>query len=296
MTASELGHPLVSVSGEAVITAGGLHIEPDSGIADLEQADWVVVPGYGLEGTDDLSTLLAYLDSTEARAAGAWLRRMRRGGSTLAAGCTATFLLAESGLLDGLQATTSWWAAEAFRERYPAVDLQAHLMLISHHQVVCAGAAMAHMDLALWILSAVYGPAVADQVARKLLLDERLSQSRYMAASHLAKSHPDIARAEAWIRARIAEPIRIEDIAAAVAASPRTLARRFAETTGASPLRFVQKLRVEHAVHLLETSDLSFDQIASRVGYTEPAGLRRILRRETGQNPSEIRLRVRATS
>ena len=249
-------------------------------------------PATAWKGSDDLESLFAFLDTTEARTAGRWLRQVRQRGATLAAGCTATFLLAEAGLLDGLQATTSWWAADAFRARYPAVDLQPHMMLTRHDRIVCAGAAMAHMDLSLWVVSAVYGPAVATRVARRLLLDERASQARYMAASHLAHTQPDIVRAEAWIRAHLSQPIRIEDIAAAVALSPRTLARRFVETTGGAPLQFVQRLRVEHAVHLLETSDLPFDEIAARVGYGEPAGLRRILRRETGCSPSDFRGRA----
>ncbi len=110
-----------------------------------------------------------------------------------------------------------------------------------------------------------------------------------MAARHVAGSHPEISRAEAWIRAHLAEPILMEDLAAALALSPRTLTRRFVDATGDTPLHFVQRLRVDHAVHLLETSNLSFDKIAAQVGYAEPAGLRRVLRRETGCSPSDFR-------
>ena len=282
-------HRLVSVDGRPIRTVSGLRIEVDGDLQDGGEADLIVIPGYGLEGSDGLETMIGFLDTDEARTASQWLQRLRQRGATIAAGCTATFLLAESGVLDGLQATTSWWAADLFRERYPTVDLQPHMMLTRHDRVVCAGAAMAHMDLALWVVGAVYGPAIADLVARRLLLDERASQARYMAASHLAHIHPDVLRAEAWIRAHLAESIRIEDIAAAVALSSRTLARRFSEATGGAPLKFVQGLRVEHAVHLLETSDLAFDEIAARVGYKEPAGLRRVLRRETGRSPSDFR-------
>ncbi len=287
--APDVDQKLVSVGGHSVSTASGLRVATDGGLSAGDTADLIVVPGYGLEGTDRLETVLAFLRSSEARSVGSWLARCHERGAVVAAGCTATFLLAETGLLDGLQATTSWWLAEAFRARYPAVDLQAHMMLTSHHRVVCAGAAMAHMDLALWILGAAYGPTIANRVARVLLLDERASQARYMVAHHASQTHPDVLRAEAWIRANLANPMKIEEIATAVALSPRTLARRFAQTTGEPPLRFVQRLRVEHAVHLLETSDLPFDEIASRVGYTEPAGLRRIMLRETGRSPSSFR-------
>ncbi|MEM7586504.1 MAG: helix-turn-helix domain-containing protein [Acidobacteriota bacterium] len=282
-------HCVATVDGHAITTAGGLRIEPEGDLSIAAEADLLMVPGMGLEGVDDLAALFALLEGPEAQVAMSWIRRLRASDITVAAGCTATFLLAESGVLDGRQATTSWWAAEDFRARYPAVDLQPHMMLTHHDGVVCAGAAMAHMDLALWAIGAAHGPSVADRVARRLLLDGRASQARYMATGHLAQVHPVVVRAEAWIREHLAERILIEDIASAVALSPRTLARRFKEATGGSPLRFVQRLRIEHAVHLLETSDLSFDEIATRVGYREPAGLRRILRRETGQSPSDFR-------
>lgn len=280
---------VVSVDGGVIRTAGGLQVEPDGDLEAGFDAELVLVPGYGLEGVDDLEALFAFLATREAQAAGSWIRKVRDRGATVAAGCTATFLFADSGILDGRQGTTSWWAADAFRARYPAVDLQPHMMLTHHDGVVCAGAAMAHMDLALWAVRAAYGPSVADRVARRLLLDGRASQARYMAPEHIAQVHPEIVRAEAWIRGHLAEPIRVEEIAAAVALSPRTLARRFKDAIDVSPLRFVQRLRVEHAVHLLETSELSFDEIAARVGYSEPVGLRRILRRETGRSPTDFR-------
>lgn len=282
-------HRMVSVGGRPIRTANDLRIVPDGGLSSADAADLVVVPSWGLEGTDDLGPVLARLETREARSAGCWLRRLHARGATIAAGCTATFLLAEAGLLEGLQATTSWWAADTFRTRYPGADLQPHMMLTNHDRVVCAGAAMAHLDLALWAVTAVYGLAVADGVARALLLDERSSQARYMAVNHLTLTDPDVLRAEAWIRAHLSEPISIDDIAAALALSARTLARRFVQATGEAPLRFVQRLRVEHAVHLLETSDLAFDAIAARVGYREPAGLRRVLRRLTGRTPSAFR-------
>ncbi len=294
------GHPsrapvLVSVGGRAIRTASGLRVSTDGDLSRGDGAGLIVVPGFGLEERDGEEALLARINTAEGRAARRWLERCRARGATVAAGCTATFLVAESGLLDGLQATTSWWLAEAFRARYPAVDLQAHRMLTSHDRVVCAGAAMAHMDLALWILSTIHGPTVADRVARTLLLDERSSQARYMATNHLTHRHPDVLKAEAWIREHLAESISVDDIAFAVAVSPRTLARRFTQATGGPPLRFVQRLRVDHAVHLLETSELPFDEIAARVGYAEPAGLRRIVRRETGRTPSSFRAKGATT-
>ncbi|MCG8459205.1 MAG: helix-turn-helix domain-containing protein [Holophagales bacterium] len=280
---------LATEGRQAVQTSGGLEIHAQTALSEIEHADYLLVPGFGLPGEESLPAIERYLARSDIGAVLDGLRRFRASGGAVAAGCTATFLLAEAGLLDGLQATTSWWLADEFRDRFPAVDLQAHMMLTHQEGVTCAGAALAHTDLALWVLGELRGPATSDFVARRLLLDERVSQGRYMAVNHLSRRHPEVPRAEAWIRERLGEPIKVEDLAAALALRPRTLARRLHNATGESPLSFIQRLRVEHAVHLLETSPLSFEQIAARVGYQEPAGLRRIIRRRTGRSPSDFR-------
>lgn len=285
---------MVTVDARPIETAGGLRIASEAGLPETSEPDWVLVPGFGLSGQESMAAVEDYLAQSEIAIASDWLRRYRQSGGAVAAGCTATFLPAEVGLLNGLQATTSWWLADEFRARYPAVDLQAHMMLTHQDGMTCAGAALAHTDLALWLLGELRGPAVADHVARRLLLDERVSQGRYMASSHVSRRHPEVHKAEAWIRARLSEPMMVEQLASAVALSPRTLARRLQEATGESPLGFIQRLRVEHAVHLLETSDLPFDEISARVGYQEPAGLRRVIRRRTGRSPSQFRHRARA--
>ncbi|MEM1181721.1 MAG: helix-turn-helix domain-containing protein [Acidobacteriota bacterium] len=282
---------MATVDGSPIETAGGLRIAVEATLPDPGMPDQVLVPGFGWLDRENGPALNRYLGRPQVAAAIDWLRHFRARGGAVAAGCTGTFVLAEAGLLDGLQATTSWWLAEEFRVRYPAVNLQAHMMLTHHDGVTCAGAALAHTDLALWLLGDLRGPTVADRVARRLLLDERVSQGRYMAANHLGSRHPEIHEAEAWIRSRLDQPIKVDELAAAVALSPRTLARRMQDSTGESPLGFIQRLRVEHAVHLLETSSLAFEEIAPRVGYLEPAGLRRVLRRRTGRSPSDFRRR-----
>ena len=286
---SEYRIELATVGGRPVHTAGGLRVSPQGSLSSAEDSELVLVPGFSLSDDQSLEAILGYLTRREARSAMGWLRRVRQRGGAIAAGCTATFLLAEAGLLDGLQATTSWWLAADFRQRYPAVDLQAHMMVTHQDGITCAGAALAHTDLALRVLSEIGGPAASDHVARHLLLDERISQGRYMASDHLSRRHPEVLRAVAWVRANIGRPLRVADLAAAVAVSPRTLARRFQESLGLSPLGFIQKLRIEHAIHLLESTDLPIDHIAGQVGYNEPAGLRRVFLHETGQAPSAFR-------
>nr|BFE50972.1 hypothetical protein GCM10017745_43990 [Saccharothrix mutabilis subsp. capreolus] len=198
------------------------------------------------------------------------------------------FLSAAVGLLDGRRATTSWWLAPLFRRLHPGVELDAEALVVRDGPVTTAGAAMAHLDLMLTLVARHGGAELADRCARYLLADVRASQSAYMALGFLtAADH--VAAAERWARARLADDVSVADVAAAVGMSARTFARRVERATGLSPVRFLQRLRVETAVDLLTTTRLPVEDIARRVGYADPTTLRRVLRRETGRGPRDHR-------
>ncbi len=206
----------------------------------------------------------------------------------MAAACIGTFVMAESGLLDDHNATTTWWLAPLFRKRYPAVLLDESNMIVKSGNFVTAGAALSHMDLALWLVRGV-SPKLASLVANYLIVDSRPSQSAYALTDHLIHSDPLVQRFESWARARLASGFSLDDAARAVGASKRTLARRMESVLGRSPLSYFQHLRVERAVHLLKTSNASVDEVAERVGYSDGTTLRVLLRRELQKGIKEIR-------
>jgi transcriptional regulator GlxA family with amidase domain len=217
------------------------------------------------------------------------LARSHATGAKLAASCASTFLLAETGLLDGRRATTTWWFAPLFRQRYPAVELLTEQMVVADWPIATGGAAMAQMDLMLAIVGRFAGPSLARACANYLLLDQRRSQAPFMAINYLASQDPRIAKAEKWVRDNISRDFAIEELADAVALAPRTFARRMAATCGVSPIQFVQRIRLETARFLLETTRLSVEQIARQVGYAEPSTLRRLIRRDTKHPPGHFR-------
>ncbi len=143
----------------------------------------------------------------------------------------------------------------------------------------------------LSILAHTLSPSLAHMVARYLVLDERASQARYMVMEHLGSSDPVIYKLERFITSNIARQLTIHEMARATATSPRTLARKVAKALRTTPQHFAQRLRVAQAVHLLETTQCSVDDVAARVGYADPAAFRRIFRRETGETPRERRRR-----
>ncbi len=254
--------------------------------AGLDGADLVIVPGLGTATAEELE---ARLKTSACRRAIGMLAEAFGAGTALAASCASTFLLAETGLLEGRRATTTWWLAPLFRRRYPGIDLAEERMVVADWPIATAGAAMAQMDLMLAVVARFAGPGLAHACARYLLLDQRRSQAPYMALSFMAGQDETIARAEAWARANIARDFTMDELAAAAGLAPRTFARRLAAVCGLSPVRFAQRIRVEAAELLLETTRLSVDEVARRVGYAEPSTLRRLIRRDARRCPAELR-------
>ena len=268
-----------------VRTAHGLGV-PLSGHFDPAAADWLVVPAIGAK-TPEL--LVPALDRPEIRDAAGALRESATSGVRIAAACVGTFVLAESGLLDRQAATTTWWLAPLFRQRYPTVRLDDARMLVKSEDFLTAGAALGHVDLALWLVRQV-SPELAGLVARYLIVDSRPAQSAYVVIDHLSHSDPLVERFERWARGRLADGFSLDDAADAVGASKRTLARRMQQTLGKSPLSYFQDLRVERAVHLIRTSGKNLEEIAGLVGYADGVTLRSLLRQRLGRGVREVRM------
>ncbi len=199
-------------------------------------------------------------------------------GVGLAAACSGTFFLAEAGVLDGLTATTSWWLSPAFRGRYPRVDLDESRALAIAGHVTTAGAAFAHIDLALSLVHR-RSPALADLVARYLVIGDRPSQAAAAVPSLLATGDPTIAAFERYVRGHLDAAIQIDAAARALGVSERTLQRATQATLGMPPIRFVQEVRLDQATVLLRTTDQTPAAVALAVGYQDVSTLRTLIRR-----------------
>jgi transcriptional regulator GlxA family with amidase domain len=217
------------------------------------------------------------------------LLRAAAAGAQVATSCTGVFLLASTGLLDERRATTSWWLATMFQRHFPKVRLQPNASVVIDGAMATAGAPLAQLDLMLSLVARHAGGALAERCSRRLLMTENSSPARFMAPSFLASSDERVAMAERWAMERLDESFAIDDLAGAAGLTARTFARRLRRATGLSPVRFVQQLRVRRALDLLRTTRLPFDEIARRVGYSEPSTLRRLFRREGAAGAREIR-------
>jgi transcriptional regulator GlxA family with amidase domain len=161
-------------------------------------------------------------------------------------------------------------------------------MLVPSDVGVTAGAALGHLDLALWLIRRA-SPELATLVSRYLLADIRSSQAPYIIPNHLAQADPLIQRFEQWSRKNLRSGFSLQEAASALATSTRSLQRRCQEVLGKSPLAYFQDLRVEHAQSLLRGGRLDLEAIASEVGYGDGATLRTLLRQRLGRGVRDLR-------
>lgn len=268
-----------------VRTARGLVVQTVP--ADEVEPDILLVPALGFRESRELVEGLA---SAVVRTNVEVVVGRAASGTHIAAACTGTFLLGEAGVLDGHRATTTWWLEPTFRERYPRVDLDAGATVLADRLVTTAGAAFAHIDLALSLV-AIHSPALAQLVARFLVIGQRSSQAGYAIPAVLARSSPELTAFEQWVRKHLSEPLRIGEVAQAIGVSERTLQRLTATTIGMTPAEFLSEVRIDEAAHLLRTTTLSIDDVTQRVGFQNAATLRALIRRRRGLTLGEFRKR-----
>jgi transcriptional regulator GlxA family with amidase domain len=278
---------VLSPDGRPIRASNGLTLSVDGALDRTPPGKVIIVPAFG---SPEPERFLAALESHQRLLP--WLRTQYESGVTLAAICSGSFLLAEGGMLDGRCATTSWWLAEIFEQRYPKVRLEIGSMLTESERVICSGTGMSHLDLVLHLIGRYAGREMARLCAKYVALDDRRrSQAPFLIRHHAGSHDPLITKAERWIKANLRDTITLEGIAAHVAASPRTLTRHFKKSTGASPLGFVQEIRIETSKALLENTNLRISEIIERVGYSDGSSFRRQFKRYTTLSPNEYRQR-----
>jgi len=249
------------------------------------RADVVLVPALAQMMPATLSAALAKDEVADAL----HMLAACASNTLIGAACTGTFVLAEGGLLDGRPATTTWWLAPLFRERYPNVTLDTSKIVVPAGNRVTAGAAISHVDLALWIIRQ-QSAQLATLTARYFLVEERASQARYVLPDRVLHADALVRAFESWTREHIAEPFSLERAASAIGTSERTLARRVRAVFGRPPLKFVQDIRAQKAIELLSDGNISIETAACAVGYTNASTLRVVLRKRLGVGVRDLRV------
>lgn len=211
----------------------------------------------------------------------------------LASLCTGAYLLAATGRLDQRPATLHWMLADAFQQRFPQVQVQAHENLTDDGGLICSGGSMAAMDGCLQVMRRLAGRDTARRVAQMMVIDEHRGPQTHYMPSYGWRRHgdPEMRRVEATLVARHAEALTLDELATLAHVSVRTLQRRFLAATGMTPIQYQQAVRIERAQELLQTEHLPVPEVAERVGYQDRVAFGRLFKKATGMTPAAWRQR-----
>jgi transcriptional regulator GlxA family with amidase domain len=277
----------VSPDGGPVAASNGMQIETQP-FSRRPRFDMIAIPAIHYPG---FKPFVRFLDG-QARTY-EWLRAQWNAGAWIGANCTGTFMLAQSGLLDGRPATTTWWLHRQFRSRYPKVDLQFRSALTEADRFLCAGATATYLLQAIRMVDQFMGSTIASQSAKSMLIDvSHTGQVPYMPLL-TETNHTDsvVERAQQWLQKNMAKDVTMSDLARAVAVSDRTLVRRFGAAIGQTPLGYLQAVRLEAARALLEIGDMTVQSVAVQVGYNDVSSFSRLFRQGVGLTPGLYRRR-----
>jgi transcriptional regulator GlxA family with amidase domain len=280
---------LVSASGEAVQSSVRLPFAVDGRLSAGDEADVILIPAVHYQSDEQL---LAQIKAV-SHSCGNWLWEQHRRQALVAACCTSTFVLAETDLLNQRQATTSWWLGRLFQEHYPKVDLCLEALITEDGGLLCAGAIAAHLDMGLRLVERFAGQYLALLCAKTMLIDaNRTTQTPYMILQTQLNHRDDLVfQVQVYMQENLQEPLNIQDIAGEFKVSQRTMVRHFRRATDETPIVYLQKLRIETAKRLLETTAYSFEDIVGQVGYMDASTFRRLFIRHVQLSPGEYRRR-----
>ena len=277
---------VVSLGRDRFNCGNGIPVEPGATIADVTRADIVILPELWLGPDEHLAGRYpAVID---------WIRARYEDGACVYSACSGALMLAETGLLNGREATSHWGYQDLFRRQYPDVRFRPEPNLCFADptgRIVTAGGTTSWHDLALHIISRHVSPGEALRIAKVYLL--KWHEEGQLPYEPLVREQPHsdaaVRACEQWLREHFREPGAVARVVEHARIPERTLKRRFKRATGLALIDYLQNLRIEEAKRLLESSDRPVDEIVFEVGYEDASFFRRLFRRRTGVAPAQYR-------
>ncbi|MEA2684518.1 MAG: hypothetical protein QOK05_2846 [Chloroflexota bacterium] len=274
-----------ATGGTPVRTGSGFTIDTPYRIDRLAEADLICVPAW-----NDIDEVPSPELVDALRAA------VDRGARVMSV-CSGAFVLAAAGLLDGRCATTHWKYTRQLSERYPLIDVDPNVLYVDAGAVLTSAGTAAGIDLCLYMVREEFGSAVANTIARRMVIPPHREggQAQYIETPIVEHDRgDDLSRVLAWAQAHLDQPLQVEDLARRAHMSNRTFARRFTDVTGTTPHRWLSLQRLLRAQHLLEESDHDVEEVARQAGFGSATTLRQHFGRWRGTSPVSYRRSFRA--
>ena len=277
---------VIATTAGAVRSSSGVELMAQGLRAARGVSTLLVAGGEGVQMALSCPRMLAFVRGAASR------------GCRVASVCSGSYLLAQAGLLNDRRATTHWGRTRDFRSRYPRVKLEPDSIFVRDGAIWSSAGISAGIDLALAIIAEDFGDAIAQQTARQLVVYHRRSggQSQFSSLLELQSPAGRFGALLDWVRAHLHQRLTVEELAARVAMSPRHFARAFISETGTTPAKAVERLRIEAARSMVQSSASSIERVAQATGFGDPERMRRAFIRAFGQPPQALRRASRATA
>lgn len=274
---------LGGVSKKEEINKGMVIVKPHVNISEIAKTNLIIIPPTSVHSYEKA------LKGNELLVD--WIRKQYRDGAEIASICTAAFVLASSGLLDGKNCSTHWVAAERFRTQFPKVIVQSEHLITDEHGIYTNGGGYSFLNLMIYLIEKYYDRQTAIYCSKIFQIEiDRNSQSAFAIFTG-QKSHGDemVKAAQAYIESKLDEKISIEDLSSRFAVGRRNFDRRFIKATGNTPVEYAQRVKIEAAKKAFETSRKTINEVMYEVGYSDVKAFREVFRKITGISPLEYR-------
>ncbi len=277
---------IISTVNEPFLCGNGIPVNPRYAVNENPDADIVILPELWLGPDEHLGGRYHELLH--------WIRQQYAGGAAIYSACSGALMLAETGLLDGCNATSHWGYSDLFRQRYPAITFLPEPNLVfadEEGRILTAGGTTSWHDLAIHIIARHCSPGEALRIAKVYLLKWHGEGQLPFAALERGSSHDDalVRDCEAWLQSHYREDSPISKLLDTLDVPARTLKRRFKKANGMSLMDYLQNMRIEAAKRELEEGESPVDEVCFGVGYEDPSFFRRLFKRRTGLTPGKYR-------
>ncbi|PBQ34648.1 AraC family transcriptional regulator [Sphingobacteriaceae bacterium] len=273
---------VAGVSKKVDFYEGLFTVKPHIALSEIKKTDLVIIPSLNHNYKEALlqnKTLIS------------WITKKHKEGSEIASICTGAFILASSGLLDGMSCSTHWSAADDFKKLYPQINLQTDKIITDEKGIYTNGGAYSFLNLMIYLIEKYYDRRTAIFCAKVFQIEiERQSQSPFSIFTG-QKAHGDetVKKAQAYMENHLDEKISVEYLSSKFAVGRRNFDRRFIKATGNTPLEYAQRLKIESAKKALEASNKTINEVMYEVGYSDVKAFREVFRKITGMSPIEYK-------
>ena len=273
---------LAGISNKVEFYGGLFSVNPHTHISAIKKTDLIIIPSLNHNYQKAVKGNKLLID---------WIAQQYKNGAEIASICTGAFMLASSGLLDGKSCPTHWAVADIFRSMFPQVNLQTDKLITDENGIYTNGGAYSFLNLMIYLVEKYYDRQAAIFCSKVFQIEmDRQSQSPFTIFTG-QKLHGDemVKKAQAYLESKLHEKISMEQLSSRFTVGRRNFDRRFIKATGNTPVEYSQRVKIESAKKVLESTRKNVNEVMYEVGYSDNKAFRTTFKKITGLSPIQYR-------